>query len=319
MAKFTISIRRHNRESQDPPHWQDFEVDLAPENCVLDAILEARDRHDGSIGISCSCQGAICGSCGMQINGETMLACNTLLRDAAASHKTRNGTITLEPMGNMPVIKDLIVDMEAVHWKKIQQVKPWLMPAGDPPEREYIVPPESMLDITQTMACIQCGLCVSECLSLEVDPLFIGPAALAKAYRFVGDPRDAHTEERLHDLSEDPHGIYDCTHCFACVEACPKDVAPMDQIMRLRRRAVRDHDITDPNNGRRHEEGFVNVVEKKGLLDERKLLVDSFGMFRLKGQLELLRSLPTGLRGFLRGKITLKKALAGEKLESESL
>src|SRR5205085_1625233 len=85
----------------------------------------------------------------------------------------------------------------------------------------------------QSMACIHCGVCVSACLSLEVDPDFIGPAALAKAYRFVGDPRDAHTEDRLLDLAEDPHGIYDCTHCFACVEVCPKDVAPMDQIRRI--------------------------------------------------------------------------------------
>ena len=97
----------------------------------------------------------------------------------------------------MPVLKDLIVDMDAVHWKKIQRVTPWLLPEGDPPEREYIVPPESMIDVTQTMACIQCGACVSDCLSMEVDPLFIGPAALAKAYRFVGDPRDGQHDERL--------------------------------------------------------------------------------------------------------------------------
>ena len=138
-------------------------------------------------------------------------------------------------MGNMPVIKDLIVDMDAVHWKKIQRVTPWLINKQPIPEREYIVPHESMVDVTQSMACIQCGACVSDCLSMEVDPLFIGPAALAKAYRFVGDPRDAQHYERLKDLAEDPHGIYDCTHCFKCIEACPKGVAPMSQIMRLRR------------------------------------------------------------------------------------
>ena len=107
-------------------------------------------------------------------------------------------------MGNMPVIKDLIVDMDAVHWKKMRRVTPWLIPDGDPPEREYIVPAESMIDITQTMACIQCGACVSDCLSMEVDPLFIGPAALAKAYRFVGDPRDGQHEQRLKDLVRGP-------------------------------------------------------------------------------------------------------------------
>ena len=93
-------------------------------------------------------------------------------------------------MGNMPVIKDLIVDMDAVHWKKVQRVTPWLIAKEPVPEREYLVPRESMVDVTQTMACIQCGACVSDCLAMEVDPGFIGPAALAKAYRFVGDPRD---------------------------------------------------------------------------------------------------------------------------------
>jgi succinate dehydrogenase iron-sulfur subunit len=280
---------------------------------VLDGILQARDREDGSIAIRCSCQAAICGSCGVRINGRARLACNTKLRDAASG--AGNGAITVEPMGNMPVLKDLIVDMDAVHWKKVQRVVPWLEPAGDPPEREYVVPAETMIDVTQAMACIHCGACVSDCLSMEVDPLFIGPAALAKAYRFVGDPRDARTEDRLRDLAEDPHGIYDCTHCFSCIEVCPKGVAPMDQIMRLRRRATRDFEITDPNNGRRHEEAFTNIIRKKGILDERKLLQDSFGVLRPEGQLQLIRSLPTGLRGFARGKITPRKALFHERLE----
>ncbi len=178
-------------------------------------------------------------------------------------------------MGNMPVIKDLVTDMESTHWTKIRRVTPWLLPHGAPPEREYIVEPESMIDITQSMACIQCGACVSSCLSMEADPDFIGPAALAKAYRFVGDPRDAETNERLHDLAEDPHGIYDCTHCFSCVDACPKGVAPMDQIMRLRRKAG-EEGIEDPNSGHDHEIAFVKIIEKKGTLDESLLLQESF-------------------------------------------
>ena len=112
---------------------------------------------------------------------------------------------------------------------------------------------------------------------MEVDPLFIGPAALAKAYRFVGDPRDAQQFERLKDLAEDPHGIYDCTHCFKCIEACPKGVAPMSQIMRLRRRAGDDHDINDRNNGERHEKAFVSLVKDNGLLWEAELLPRSYG------------------------------------------
>src|SRR3954470_9220793 len=191
---FTLRLRRYNPESGQAAYWEEHTIQPEPHRSVLEAILQAKARFDGSIGIRCSCRAAICGSCGVRINGKPDLACPTHLDKAF--ERSVDGVITVEPMGNMPVIKDLIVDMDAVHWKKMRRVTPWLIPEGEPPVREYIVPPESMIDITQTMACIQCGACVSDCLSMEVDPLFIGPAALAKAYRFVGDPRDGQHEER---------------------------------------------------------------------------------------------------------------------------
>src|SRR4051794_10135515 len=308
MPEYTLRIRRYTPESGDAAHWQEFTIDLDGHRSVLDGILQARDRQDGSIGIRCSCRAAICGSCGVRINGRPNLACHTHLDKAFED--APDGGIVVEPMGNMPVVKDLIVDMDAVHWKKIRRVTPWLLPEGDPPEREYIVPPESMIDITQTMACIQCGACVSDCLSMEIDPLFIGPAALAKAYRFVGDPRDGQHEDRLRDLAEDPHGIYDCTHCFNCIEACPKGVAPMSQIMRLRRIAGSDHEINDRNNGHRHEMAFVKNIERNGLLHEADLLPDSYGgKFHPRAVPELLSSLPAILRALQRGKVTPGGAL----------
>src|SRR5436305_15140264 len=265
MADYALKIRRYDPEPGQAAYWENFTVDLPPERSVLDGILQARNDQDGSIGIRCSCQAAICGSCGVRINGKSRLACNTKIGEAADRAQTMGrNAIVVEPMGNMPVLKDLIVDMDAVHWKKVQRVVPWLLPEGEPPEREYIVPAESMMDVTQSMACIHCGACVSACLSMELSPEFIGPAALAKAYRFVGAPRDAHTEDRLLDLAEDPHGLYECTHCFACVEVCPKDVAPMDQIMRLRRRATADYEIKDANNGYGHEKAFTGLIEKYG-------------------------------------------------------
>jgi succinate dehydrogenase / fumarate reductase, iron-sulfur subunit len=320
MPEYTLKLRRYSPETGTAAYWEEFTIDLDGKRSVLDGILQAKDRQDGSIGIRCSCRAAICGSCGVRINGKPALACHTHLDEAAATamgagwnppdEGRQTPVITVEPMGNMPVIKDLIVDMDAVHWKKIQRVTPWLLPEGDPPEREYVVPMESMIDVTQTMACIQCGACVSDCLSMEVDPLFIGPAALAKAYRFVGDPRDGRHEERLKDLSEDPHGIYDCTHCFNCIEACPKGVAPMSQIMRLRRIAGADHEIEDRNNGHRHEMAFVKNIERNGLLHEADLLPDSYGgKFHPRAVPELLSSLPAILKALQRRKVTPKKAL----------
>jgi succinate dehydrogenase / fumarate reductase iron-sulfur subunit len=175
------------------------------------------------------------------------------------------------------------------------------------------------------MACIQCGACVSDCLSMEVDPDFIGPAALAKAYRFVGDPRDGEQYERLKDLAEDPHGIYDCTHCFNCIEACPKGVAPMSQIMRLRRVAGSKHEINDRNNGHRHEQAFVSLVRDYGLLYEAELLPRSyggdswFGKFHPAAGLELADSLPSIVKALQRGKVTPMKALKGHKLPKDDL
>jgi succinate dehydrogenase / fumarate reductase iron-sulfur subunit len=320
MPEYTLKIRRFDPQSGEAAYWDEHTVELREHNSVLDAILKVKDDTDGSIGIRCSCQQGICGSCGVRMNGKPGLACNTHLDEVASrGHGTgwnppeegqREAVITVEPMGNMPVIRDLIVDMDAVHWRKIQRVTPWLINKEPVPEREYIVPHDNMIDVTQTMACIQCGACVSDCLSMEVDPEFIGPAALAKAYRFVGDPRDAEHEQRLRDLSEDEHGIYDCTHCFNCIDACPKGVDPMSQIMRLRRIAGSDYEIEDRNNGYRHEHAFVKNIRKNGLLHEADLLPDSYGgKFHPRAMPELVESLPTIATALARGKVTPNKAL----------
>jgi len=320
---FTLRIRRFDPESGEAPYWVEHTIELEPHRSVLEGILQAKGRFDGSIGIRCSCKAAICGSCGVRVNGEPGLACHTHLDKAKRTSK--DGVIEIEPMGNMPVIKDLIVDMDAVHWKKIQRVTPWLINKEPIPEREYLVDRESMVDVTQTMACIQCGACVSDCLAMEVDPLFIGPAALAKSYRFVGDPRDAEQFERLKDLAEDPHGIYDCTHCFKCIEACPKGVAPMNQIMRLRRRAGDDHHINDRNNGNRHERTIVTLIHDYGLLHEAEMLPRSyggnswFGKFHPAAGQELLDSLPVITRAVLRRKVTPGKAIFGHKIPADAL
>src|ERR671910_79583 len=316
MAEFTLKVRRFQPDDREGPYWESFDVDLDPTLSVLDGILQARDEIDGSLAVRCSCRAAICGSCGVKINGESGLACKTQIGEASEYANRNNGggePIVVEPVG-----KDLVTDMESTHWTKLRRVTPWLLPEGDPPEREYVVPPESMIDVTQSMACIQCGACVSSCLSMEADPDFIGPAALAKAYRFVGDPRDAQHEERLHDLAQDPHGIYDCTHCFSCIDACPKGVAPMDQIMRLRRVATHE-EILDQNHGHDHMEAFSRIIEKKGTLDEAELLQESYAP-GIKGKLMpkhgavkgLLESIPTAIRGIKSGKMrSLPKLIPG--------
>ncbi len=261
-----LRVRRFDPESGDGARYQSYALDVAEYATVLDTLLQIRDELDGTLALRCSCRSAICGSCAMRINGQARLACKTKVAAMAAGGEE----ITVEPMGNMPVIKDLVTDMESF-WKKVKAIEPWLQPAGPPPEREYLVPPEAMRQVSEVMACIMCGACVSDCASLETelglgkDPeaTFLGPAALAKAYRFVADPRDGADRERLKALSF-PEGIWDCTRCNICVEVCPKDVAPLEQILALRRKAIEAG--YEENLGARHTLEFEKSVRESSWL-----------------------------------------------------
>ena len=220
----------------------------------------------------------------------------------------------------MPVIKDLVTDMESTHWEKIRRVTPWLLPEGEPPEREYVVPPESMIDVTQVVGCIQCGACVSSCLSLEADPGFIGPAALAKAYRFVGDPRDSQTTGAAVRPGAGP-ARHLRLHALLLVRGRLPQGRRADgpDHAAAPARASHDHEIDDVNNGRRHETAFAKIIEKKGTLDESLLLQESYAQ-GIKGKLiprasalkGLVGSIPTAIRGLRTGKMrSLPKLIPG--------
>ena len=204
MADYALKIRRFDPESGEPAYWADFDVELPPERSVLDGILQVKDREDASIAIRCSCRAAICGSCGVRINGQSALACNTRIGEAAerARDGADHGRADGQHAGDQG--PDHRHGGGALEEDPARRALAAARRRSRPRAQEYIVPPESMLDVTQSMACIQCGACVSACLSLEVDPEFIGPAALAKAYRFVGDPRDGETEARLQGPGRGP-------------------------------------------------------------------------------------------------------------------
>lgn len=231
--RVNLKVRRYDPECGGEVRHQSYSVDMPENATVLDTLIEVREYDDGSLALRYSCRSAVCGSCAMRINGQARLACKAKVADLV---EDEGEEILVEPAGNMPTIKDLVADMEAF-WGKVRQVQPWLQPAGPEPEREYLVRHAAMLDMAGVMNCIMCGACVSDCTVLEVDEKFIAPAALAKAYRFVGDPRDGADGDRLNILSE-YGGVWDCTRCNMCVEVCPKGVAPMDRILALRRKAI---------------------------------------------------------------------------------
>ena len=293
----TLQIRRFDPEAKSPePYWQEFPVSIEDNATVLDALIKVREEMDGTLSLRCSCRSSICGSCTMRVNGHACLACKTQARGVL----NRNNTIVVEPAGVMPVVKDLVVDFD-LFWNKIVEVEPYLQPQGPEPEGEYIASNESMLHLSGVTACIMCGACVSDCTVLEVDPSFMGPAALAKAYRFTADPRDGDADgvskDRLGRLSE-ATGIWDCTRCSECVQVCPKGIAPMDRIMALREQAM-EAGFTN-NYGARHASAFTESVAHSGWLDELQLTIKTVGITNLPA---LMNFLPVGLRALAHGKL----------------
>ena len=179
-----IRVQRYDPESSDQPHLQDYDVDVPEHFSVLDALVKVREEIDPSLALRCSCRAAICGSCAMRVNDRARLACNTRLSSVVDD----GGEVKVGPMGNQRVVKDLVIDLQ-LFWGKVRAVEPYLQPNQEP-EEEFIASNESMLNLLTPMGCIMCGACVSDCTALEVDSNFLGPAALAKSYRFVADPRD---------------------------------------------------------------------------------------------------------------------------------
>ena len=285
-----LKIRRYNPEVADSVRYQDYRLEIDDHYTVLDALVQIREEVDETLAVRCSCRSSICGSCAMRINGQATLACKTKVAGIAPQGET----ITVEPIGNMPVLKDLVVDFE-VFWNKIKAIVPWLQPVGPEPEREYIVDNDTMLNLTVTMSCIMCGACVSDCTALAVDPSFLGPAALAKGLRLVADPRDGHKEDRLRQYSQRT-GIWDCAHCYLCVQVCPKGVAPMETILQLRREAEAAGNTN--YNGVRHSRVFAESVKETGWLDEGKIALESMGSIG-----EKLAMVPVGIRSLLKGKM----------------
>jgi len=289
-----LNIRRLNPDVERPaPYFQEYNLDLDETSTLLDGLIEIREQIDGTLALRCSCRSAICGSCTVRVNGHAVLACNTKIVDEMPKD---GGPILVEPPGNMQVIKDLVVDFKPF-WDKVRDVEPWLQPRGPEPRDEYIVPNDAMLHLAGVMSCIMCGACVSDCTVLEVDSNFLGPAALAKAYRFVGDPRDQADSSRLGALNE-YGGIWDCTRCMQCVEVCPKDVDPMARIMALRDEALKAGYTN--TYGARHAEAFAESLEHSGWLDELRLPIKTFGITNFK---ELLKLVPVGLRSIRAGKL----------------
>ena len=247
MMDVALKIWRFDAETGER-ELRDYQVEAPEWACLLDVLDIVKDQVDGTLSFRKSCRMMICGSCGMRMDGRAVLACKErMLPIVEAGHVP-----VISAMGNLPIVKDLVVDM-GPFWQKMRAMKPWLQPGylEAPEEKEFHVSPAETEVIHKEALCINCGCCVSECNSMESDPEFLGPAALAKGMRFVGDSRDQATVERLEDYNSE-HGIWDCTRCYFCTERCPKGVDPRDAIAKLGAESIKARDR--PRHGREARE-----------------------------------------------------------------
>lgn len=271
----TFRVKRGER-------YQEYDVAYDASTTVLSGLEQIKGDQDGTLTFRRSCRASICGSCGMSINDRSRLACKTKIKDMIEGMPSRNyqgrPVITVEPQNNQPVIKDLVVDITKL-FDKVEAEEPYIK---EGPESVQATDKTAYEQVNAVSNCIMCGLCYSSCTELEVNDNFHGPAALAKAFRFIADPREGQKTERLKKLSE-KGGIWDCVRCGMCVDACPKGVAPMEAIGKLRHRAIEAGIVN--NRGAKHALAFRNDIMNGGLLNEPLMLIKTTGLLGAVAQI----------------------------------
>lgn len=308
-----VTFKVIRQDATTAPRVQPYVLEVEPSTTILDCLNRIKWEQDGTLAFRKNCRNTICGSCAVRINGRAALACKENVGSELArlqqSHSLDTDSthpvpeIVLAPMGNMPVIKDLVVDMTDF-WGNLKAVDPYVSTeARQVPEREFLQSPEERARLNQVGNCILCGACYSDCNAREVDASFVGPHALAKAYRMVADSRDDQTTARLENYNQGTKGVWGCTRCYYCNSVCPMEVAPLDQISQIKTEILaRTNNQT--SRSIRHRKTLVELVKQGGWIDERLFGLQVVGnSFRdLRGLMSLA---PLGLRMVARRKFPL--------------
>ncbi|MCP4697299.1 MAG: succinate dehydrogenase/fumarate reductase iron-sulfur subunit [Gammaproteobacteria bacterium] len=226
---FRFEVLRYNPEGDVEPVFQTYTVPCEDDWVVLDALNYIKDNLDQTLSYRWSCHMAVCGSCGMVVNGEPKLSCKAFLRDYDPV-----GKIRVEPLANFPIERDLVVDIDDFIWK-LTCAKPYLIPKEEKPisEGEYLQSPGQLKRYQQYTQCINCLVCYSACPQYDIAPEFLGPAVLALAHRYNLDSRDGGRDQRQ-EVAASHDGVWECTFVGACSEACPKHVDPAAAIQQTK-------------------------------------------------------------------------------------
>lgn len=225
---YEIEVLRYRPESDSEPVFQTYTIPYSRDWSIVDVLNYIKDTLDGTLSYRWSCQMAVCGSCGMMVNGEPKLSCKTFLRDYYPKK------IQVEPLANFPIEKDLIVNIDGFI-EKLEKVKPYVIPAEEKPlsEGEYLQTPAELMKFKQYSMCINCLLCYAACPEFGLEPNFLGPAALTLGLRYNLDNRDNGQDERARIANTD-HGVWPCMFVGYCSEVCPKHVNPAGAVQQTK-------------------------------------------------------------------------------------
>ncbi|MEA2901343.1 MAG: succinate dehydrogenase / fumarate reductase, iron-sulfur subunit [Actinomycetota bacterium] len=229
--ELTLRIKRFNPEVDRKPHWETYTVEVDESDRVLDALHQVKWHVDGTLSFRRSCAHGVCGSDAMVINGKNRLACVLLVRDVGSE-------ITVEPIRGLPVVKDLVVDMEPF-FEGYRSVLPSLIAHDEPGPRERIQSPEERARFDDTTKCILCAACTTSCPVYWSNDTYVGPAAIVNAHRFIFDSRDDAAAERLDILSQRT-GVWGCRTAYNCTDACPRGIKVTQAIQEVKRAAFSD-------------------------------------------------------------------------------
>lgn len=213
--KARLKIRRFNPEKDRKPYWAEYSVDAQPMDRVLDALVQVKEYQDSTLTFRRSCGHGICGSDAMVINGQNRLACKHLMKDMGPK-------IVVEPLHGLPVIKDLVVDMEPF-FAQYRSILPFLINDDPPPYIERLQSAEARERFDDTTKCILCAACTTSCPIFWANGDYAGPAAIVQAHRFIFDDRDQGAAARLAVLSG-RDGVWSCRTVYNCTNACPRGI-----------------------------------------------------------------------------------------------
>ncbi len=228
--EYIFRILRYDPLKDERPSFQDYSFRTEERVSVLEALMDIRYVQDSTLSFRYSCREAICGSCGMVINGKFDLACRAMVDSLKAP------VIVIEPLPNLEIQKDLAVNMEPF-FDAVHKIEPYVFSKKQVLEKGHRIEDKEMDKIFQYINCILCGCCYSACPVVSRDEKYLGPAALAKLYRFIQDPRDERPFSNWSRVNTEG-GVWGCDTVFKCNEVCPKEVRPADGIEALRRKLV---------------------------------------------------------------------------------